>query len=63
MEVLIEDLTEQIAYGVSLTFSFPFKHKPAVCCCIEASPFALSRHVKSFWISPEKEWPRQELIN
>lgn len=25
-----------------------FKHKPAACCCTEASPLALSRHVKSF---------------
>lgn len=40
-----------------------FKYKPAVCCCIEASPFVLSRHVKSIWVSPEKGWPRQEPIN
>lgn len=45
----------------SLTFAF--KYKPAVCCCTEASPFVLSRHVKSIWVSPEKGWPRQEPIN
>lgn len=60
MEVLMEGLAQQIALGVSC-FSF-FKHKP-VCCCIDAPPFALSRHVESFWVSPENQQPRQELIN
>lgn len=60
MEVLIGDLTEQIARGVSLSL---LNINLLSVAALKPRPSFCQDMLKAFGVSPEKGWPRQEPIN